>query len=109
MAANNAGNIVFYYNFPAGYLFSTLKPAANAIWLFSPRDYPRVNTRQLERYYANSANQPDIVVKFQYFFGFNDELRPVVDVPDHPIERLLASGQYHVELSQREYVVYRKD
>src|SRR6185369_15534726 len=41
--SQEAGSVVYYYDFPAGYLFSGMKPATTTVWQFSPQVYKGLN------------------------------------------------------------------
>jgi hypothetical protein len=63
------GKVLFFDFFPAGYLFTTMKPASNAVWLLSPEQFDTGRDLTL-RYYENSSNLPDVAVKINLIYTF---------------------------------------
>ena len=63
------GKVLFFDFFPAGYLFTTMRPASNTVWLLSPQQF---NTGRdlILRYYENPSNVPDIAVKINLIYNF---------------------------------------
>jgi len=65
-ASQGATSILFYDNFPAGYLFSDLRPATRSLFI-----HPLPNgiwDRELyTEYYKNPANRPDVFFQFEGF------------------------------------------
>ncbi|MGJ0507551.1 MAG: hypothetical protein ACR652_10510 [Methylocystis sp.] len=99
-------SIIFYYDFPAGYLMTDMKPATNAIWLFQPSNYRNINTSMLSQYI--SATPPDIIFKFRHVFQvdkydnqFNDD--------GYPIDVLANSGGYTIISDNVNFVIYQRN
>jgi hypothetical protein len=63
------GKVLFFDFFPAGYLFTTMKPASNAVWLLSPEQFNTDRNLTL-RYYENRSNLPDVAVKIHMIYIF---------------------------------------
>ena len=63
------GKVLFFDFFPAGYLFTTMKPASNAVWLLSPEQFNTGRNLTL-RYYENRSNLPDVAVKINMIYIF---------------------------------------
>lgn len=55
--------ILFFDSFPAGYLFSNMRPATNSTWLTSTVYLPAVDRNSIISYYRQHQIKPDIIVK----------------------------------------------
>ncbi|MCL4368415.1 MAG: hypothetical protein M1337_04535 [Actinobacteria bacterium] len=90
--------ILFFDDLPAGYLMTSLRPAANTTWSPSPYYVPGADASALLRYYERQHVRPSIVVQY------------LVDTPyqpNHPIVRFLHSGGYQLVLSDDRYSIFR--
>jgi hypothetical protein len=63
------GKVLFFDFFPAGYLFTTMRPASNAVWLLSPEQFDTGRDLILS-YYQNEANLPDVSVRINLIFTY---------------------------------------
>jgi len=63
------GRVLFFDFFPAGYLFTTMRPASNAVWLLSPEQFDTGRDLTLS-YYQNKANLPDVSVRINLIFTY---------------------------------------
>lgn len=99
--------IVFYHDFPGGYLFSEAKAATNAVWLFSPSEYPGLSTAALAAYFKNDRRVPGVVVKMRKV-PWGQYLKDVRYVSTHPVDELLASGAYRKTIDRDEYEIWLK-
>jgi hypothetical protein len=63
------GKVIFFDFFPAGYLFTTMSPAANLIWSPSPQMF---NTSRdlILQYYDDRSNRPDVSVKINLVYTY---------------------------------------
>jgi hypothetical protein len=105
---NDIQSAVFYFNFPAGYLLTSLRPAINTVWLFHPKTLNSLSNRLLERRYRESGAWPDILVKMRVFINPDDSMSMVEPMLDHPLESLLNNGAYFPLISRNEYDIYRR-
>ena len=105
---NGINSAVFYFEFPAGYLLTSLHPAINTVWLFYPKTSNSVPTRVLERRYRELRNWPDMLVKMKGFVTPDGSISVNVPLLGHPLESLLSSGNYFPLISRNEYVIYRR-
>lgn len=65
-ASVNASSILFYDNFPAGYLFMPLRPATRSLFIH-PLPYGMWDRSRYTAYYENPMNRPDVFLQFESF------------------------------------------
>jgi len=70
------GKVLFFDFFPAGYLFTTMKPASNAVWLLSPEQFNTGRDLTLS-YYENQENRPDVSVKINLIYTYTGSTLPL--------------------------------
>lgn len=63
------GKVLFFDFFPAGYLYTTMKPASNSVWLLPPQLY-KIDRDVYLRYYNNKSNLPDVSVKINLIYTY---------------------------------------
>jgi hypothetical protein len=63
------GKVLFFDFFPAGYLFTTMRPASNLVWSVSPQLFDTDRDLAL-RYYDNKSNLPDVSVKINLVYTY---------------------------------------
>ena len=72
-------SVLFFDHFPAGYLFSELKPMTRALFM-----HPYHPTRKFfMEFYSHEENLPDVIFEF-YGFRFGKEQYVVFNRPDDP-------------------------
>jgi hypothetical protein len=101
-------SVLFYYDFPAGYLLTSLHPAANSVWLSFPRNSDMRVVSILERKYRDPTNWPDMIVKLNGFIDYDATLAGNSTFPNHPFEKLLQKGEYSLLVSRDAYTIYRR-
>lgn len=111
--SQGASSILFYDNFPAGYLFTNLRPATRSLFV-----HPLPNglwDRQLyTNYYSNPQNRPDVFLQFEAFpyapnfvMAYRTEqwTRPPYDTF---FDYLPGTGEYELIQKRDYYKVWRK-
>ena len=94
--------ILFYDNFPAGYLLGHGRADTNAAWLLNVGGTRRPEyQRLLLGYYAKHDAFPDVVVRINRFPG-PDTAAPTYQASD-PLERLFGGRRYAVVDQRRDY------
>jgi len=63
------GKVLFFDFFPAGYLFTTMKPASNLVWTPTPQLF-NTDRGLLLRYYDRESNVPDVSVKINLVYTY---------------------------------------
>lgn len=92
------GSVLFYDDFPAGYLMTRMRPAAPTVWLVSPA-YRAFDRNAYRSYYASQAHDPDVVF----------ELRANDVAGGDPVRNFFAaSARFRVAADRREWTVYRR-
>ncbi len=103
--AKQGDRVLFFDDFPAGYLMSTLRPATPTVWLNPSSAYPTVDRTINEKYYARSGIQPDLVVKLKRIPRPDD---PGLRYPDDdPVVRYVRA-RYRKCLERPDYDIYVK-
>ncbi|MDH4079751.1 MAG: hypothetical protein OEU68_08050 [Nitrospira sp.] len=103
--AKKSDKILFFDDFPAGYLMSTLRPATPTVWLNPSSAYPTVDRTINEKYYARSGIQPDLVVRLKRIPRPDD---PGLRYPeDDPVVRYVRA-RYKKCLERADYEIYVK-
>jgi hypothetical protein len=62
----NAKSILFYDEFPLGYLMSSLYPATRTLFMHGLRESYQVRPF-IKNLYANPADRPDVIFRFKYY------------------------------------------
>jgi hypothetical protein len=102
--AREGRSILFFHDFPAGYLFTKLRPATNTVLLRSPGWVPQFNIQATLDYYKAFGIQPDIVFKINTL-----PLEKVYEVPyaeTDPLFGLITGPRYRRVLDRDEYSVF---
>ena len=96
--------ILFFDDFPAGYLISNLRPATPTVWLNPSSAYPTVDRTITEKYYARRGIQPDVVVMLKQFPLLQNH--PGLHYPsDDPLVRFVNST-YTRSIVRKEYEIF---
>lgn len=106
--SKGAKTILFYDNFPAGFLFSNLRPATRSIFIH-PVPYGNWDRHVYTEYYADPAKRPDVFLqfdKFPYAQSLVVTYRP--GVPDDFFNYLPETGDYELVGERTFYKVWRK-
>lgn len=100
--------ILFYDNFPAGYLFNNTRAATNTVWTFPLYQYVGVNRQSTIDYYKKNNIEPDIVVKIIYLYINKEETQNILYLKNDPLNNMIESSKYGEVLSTRDYKIFRK-
>jgi hypothetical protein len=101
-------SVAFFYEFPAGYLLTTLHPAVNTVWLFYPKTSNTSSVRILERRYSDLRNRPDLLVRMKGFINPDGSMSVLRPFPGYPLEVLITDGSYFPVISRKEYDIFRR-
>jgi hypothetical protein len=101
--------VLFYDNFPAGYLLTKSKPATISTWLFPMCIYPNQgkNRQAVLDYYAKEQILPDTVVKLENIYCSKDEQYPLVYPADDVLNNMIESDIYRNISTKPNYSIYR--
>jgi hypothetical protein len=104
-----ACRILFYDNFPAGYLLAPGRGYTNAVWLLRvPVSKEVAYRRVLLRYYADEGSLPDVVVRMNDIPGLGTSGRLQYSIND-PLDRLVRqSGRYKLAAQRAAYGIYER-
>jgi hypothetical protein len=94
------GKVLFFDFFPAGYLFTTMKPASNAVWLLSPEQFDTGRDLTLS-YYGNEANLPDVSVRINLIYTYTGRPLKLDYSEDDALVALI--GQLHSNIFHGKY------
>lgn len=99
--------ILFFDDFPAGYLFTNMKPASNSVWLFSKELFSGVDRNATLNYYRSEKIWPGLIVKILNVPSATFTVPQLLysENQDDPLNGLLQS--YKVILTRPDYVIYR--
>jgi hypothetical protein len=99
--------ILFYDDFPAGYLLGRGRPDTNTVWLLGVVGTRRAAyDRLLVNYYKKQGELPDIVVRMTSFP--EPDMTPETYRASDPLERLFTGKRYVVVRERNEYRISRK-
>jgi hypothetical protein len=104
----NNKSILFSYNFPAGYLFTSMKPVTSNLWLFPKNQFPGIDQDLIIKYYRRNNISPDVVVKMKRFPVTKSENWDVIYPENDPIDNLIREYNYKEILSGENYTIYQK-
>ena len=98
-------SILFYYDFPAGYLMTTATPDTNTSFLYSRESHLHVFSPWLRAYYDDRDELPDVAVRLTEI--------PQTELPRRPryiasdvLDRLIRSQLYEQVLRKDSYAVF---
>src|SRR4029079_1423960 len=97
---NKNGKIVFF-DFPAGYLISSMRPGVNSGWI---RDVSRGKDFYL-RYYKEHMTKDDLVFKVQWLTHEKNKAQFIRYFPDDVFSKFIDETHHRV-LSREDYVVF---
>ncbi|HEY3316898.1 MAG TPA: hypothetical protein VGK50_00530 [Coriobacteriia bacterium] len=89
--------VLFFDNFPAGYLFTSARPAANTLWLsysdnnFGPRDHPTLE------WWRRTGKYPDVAFRYLYRVKY---------APHHVVKEYVAPPRYRRAVERPRYEVW---
>lgn len=105
--SQNNKSILFFDDFPLGYLMTRLIPATNSTWTVSLQRYPNYKRSALIDYQQNNQLTPDLIVKiigvaenpdeaaYSYKYALNDPLNALIK-------------QYKIIFSNNQYLIFKK-
>lgn len=100
-------NILFFTDFPLGYLMTNITPFTNVSWLPNKIFYPTFSYQPTINYYRKKNKFPDIIVVIdQVVENPNPSAYPYKYFSKDPIIQLL--GNYNLVLNRKEYRIYTK-
>jgi hypothetical protein len=102
-AAGRAKTCAFYDDFPAGYLFSAMRPVAPSVWLPPRRGYPLFDRRRHVRFF--SIHPPDAVFEMRSLPVSATEIESLDDYAD-PLHNSFWREGYRIVAEREAYTVY---
>jgi hypothetical protein len=104
--ASPSCGILFYYNFPAGYLLTSAVPETNAAWLLA-REPQRSRYRvRLLSYYRMRNKLPDIAVRMISIPSPGSSTPRPTYLPSDPLDQLIRGRLYRQVEATPEYAIY---
>jgi hypothetical protein len=111
-ASRGAASILFYNEFPMGYLMSNLRPATRTMFSHGLRESGPHIQQFFREYYSDPANRPDVIFRFKYFEmnGARYSLDPAQyhGVQDVFWNYLPSETEYSVFADRDAYTVFRR-
>ena len=98
---NPHGQILFFDEFPAGYLFTTMRPAANTIWLRSMTIASTEDRQATMAYFKKNSIRPTFIVKI---ISLPDFIIPAINAHD-PLN--LMTKKYQLILRRKGYEIFK--
>lgn len=107
----NAKTILFYDEFPMGYLMTPLFPATRTLWSHTLRESFNVKGF-IREYYYDAKNRPDVIFRFNYFSD-NGRKVPVTPEQFKPYEDVFwdylpKEAEYGEVIRRDSYSVFKK-
>jgi hypothetical protein len=108
-----AASILFYDEFPLGYLMTNLKPATFSYYMHGLRESYNVRP-YYQSYYSNPANRPDVIVRFNFFMveGTKNSVHPDQYLPYQDVfwRYLPEESHEYTPIKEREaYSIFRRN
>ncbi len=97
--------ILFYDRFPAGYLFSSLKPATNTTWMFPGIPLRRQTTID---YYEKNNIEPDVVFRMKKIFYMKNVIEKLSYPENDLLNNFIEDSNYQIVLSSEDYTIFQK-
>ncbi|MGZ3721594.1 MAG: hypothetical protein ACXVA9_01605 [Bdellovibrionales bacterium] len=105
--------VLFYNEFPLGYLMSPMKPATRTMFLHTLRESGPPIQEFFRQYYNDPANRPDVIFRFKYFTvnGVKHSVEPGQFKPYEDVfwNYLPSESEYSVYKSHEDYTVFIKN
>ncbi len=102
-------SVLFFDDFPSGYLLTTMRPQTNTVWLFSTDRYPSFNKNSTLNYFQESGQFPDVIVQvlgvadnpqsspYSYKYNNNDPFLKFIQT------------HYRQAIQREKYIIYLKN
>jgi len=100
--------ILFYDNFPAGYLYSDRKPFGYAIWM-PPYQIKKENRGRFLRYYLERNNTPDVIFEFKKIIFTSSQFYDVRIEDTDPLKNHFRKAGYSVLSENENYTMSIKN
>jgi len=91
--------ILFFDNFPAGYIMTRLRAATSTVWSPSLTLSPQLDVGRVVRYYGEGGTQPTVAVRLN-LYGMK---YPV----EHPVAEYLARAGFKEVLTRPDYSIFK--
>jgi hypothetical protein len=98
-------NVLFYYDFPAGFLLSLSKPYTNTVWLSDLESLRTLFVPRLLKYYATIGRTPDVAVRIRRIPFLVRAARPRYQ-PGDALDALVMSPRYERVARRNSYSIY---
>jgi hypothetical protein len=105
IASRGSCNVLFYYDFPAGYLLTTATPQTNSAFLYSREPHLGLYGPRLLDYYANRHEFPDVAVRLTEIPQTEQPRRPRYIASDG-VDRLIRGSSYARVAHRDSYAIY---
>lgn len=108
LVAKPDDKVLFYDNFPVGYLLTSLRPATNLTWINPKAYYPTIDRESTINYFKRRKIQPDLAVRIDHLLYAKNSVETLIYPADDPINNFVESPRYQIVLSRENYVIYRR-
>jgi hypothetical protein len=101
--------ILFFNDFPAGYLLSDLTPMTDWAWISPMERYPNVDRNMTVEYFEKHKSYPDLIVRMNRVInkaGYSD-ISWSTNKND-PINNLAKTAAYETIVKRHDYVIFRR-
>jgi hypothetical protein len=102
-----AKTVLFFNDFPAGYLLSDLTPLTDWAWISPMARYPGVDRNLTVEYFKKQKSYPDLIVRMNrviYKAGYSDISW---SGKNDPINNLAESPVYEPVVKRQDYAIFR--
>ena len=110
-STRGAKSIIFYDEFPMGYLMTDLFPATRTLWMHTLRESYNVKG-YIRSYYFDTKNRPDVIFRFNYYLidGKKHWVTPEQFKPYEDVfwDYLPREAEYTEVLKRDAYSVFRR-
>ncbi len=103
----NGKNVLFYDDFPAGYLFTSMRAASPTLWIFTPHLYKTLDRESVIKY-MNEQRMPDYVFRINGALIDSHVFIERKYLPNEPVDKLVYSDAFTPIIARKWYTIFRR-
>lgn len=97
---------LFFDDFPAGYLFTSMRPLSPSVWLPAQKGYPAFDRMRHVRFFTN--HEPDVVFEMRNIPLSSTEREDLESYATDPLQHFFWRRGYRIAAERAEYTVYER-
>lgn len=103
----NGKNVLFYDDFPAGYLFTSMRAASPTLWIFTPHLYKTLDRESVIKY-IKDRRMPDYIFRMNGILLDSQNFIEREYLPNEPIDKLVYSDAFTPIIARKWYTVFKR-